>query len=225
MSGSGFRILLFLFVSAGISYPQVMPTAEEYLTRGDAQLEENGLDGAIRTYKSEGRSCGRECIHKARHGSNRGYIEMGRLHIELTIADFTKAIQLHADVIPYYRRGHARLIDEDLKGAISDFNQALSLKSQHEFLSWMIYANRGYAFLLQGKQKEAQSDSDRCPKPNNGHRILFQLHLRTLEEHIRGRRRLRVDSQKRVAKNEPGRNHLGYRTRRIAAEAPSPQLA
>lgn len=50
MSGSGFRILLLLFVSAGISYPQVTPTAEEYLTRGDAQLEENDLDGAIRTY-------------------------------------------------------------------------------------------------------------------------------------------------------------------------------
>lgn len=72
---------------------------------------------------------------------------------ELAIADFTKAIELHANAIHYSRRGHARLIDEDLKGAISDFNQALSLEPQYEFLSWMIYANRGMLSYFKASRK------------------------------------------------------------------------
>ena len=61
--------------------------------------------------------------------SNRGYIEIGDLQIELAIADFTKAIQLHGEAIHFYRRGQARLIDEDLEGAVGDFNWALSVRS------------------------------------------------------------------------------------------------
>lgn len=238
--GLAITIILLLFLGGGVDAQN--PAAKEYLSRGDVQLSEDDVHGAISSYtrsieldpslveayikrgmalRTKGNlndaisdfeaaqqidgqaTAGNRFI--AQSYSNRGYIEMDRLEIEQAITDFTKAIKLHGEAIHYYRRGQARLIDEDLEGAVADFAQALSLP-QDEFLRWMIHANKGYALLLQGKKEEAQRDFDKCPRRNNGHWVLFKFHLRKIEGLINDRRRQRVERQKSVAKNKPAQD-------------------
>ena len=110
---------------------------------------------------------------------------MNDLETEKAISDFTKAIECYRDPRHYHRRGQARLIEEDLPGAIQDFDQALSLSPQNEFLTSMIYVNRGYALLRQGKDRDADADFRKSLKLNNGQRIIMELHLRTLGSQIK----------------------------------------
>lgn len=134
--------------------------------------------------------------------SNRGYIETGQLQIELAITDFTKAIELHADPLHYLRRGEAYLIAGDLKDAVKDFSQARDRNPATGFLCSMICADRAYALLLQGKEKEAQSDLDSCQGIDSNRRV-FELHFRTIEQRMKRRRRLRMQDQKNIAQNKP----------------------
>jgi tetratricopeptide (TPR) repeat protein len=226
---------LLLLLCIHFCYAQTESNAEEYLKRGNALLDQNDLDGAIRTYtnaielapalvdayikrgialRTNGDLNGAiddfETAEKidpnvtagnryiAESYSNRGYIEMGQLRIERAISDFTKAIKLHTDPMHYFRRGQAHLIDEDFEDAVKDFNHALNLNPANGFLCSMICTNRTYALLLQGKEKEAQRGFGRCPGIDNNRRV-FELYLRTIEERMKQRRRLRVRSRRNVA--------------------------
>lgn len=131
--------------------------------------------------------------------SNRGFIEMNELETGQAISDFTKAIECYRDPRHYYRRGQARLIEEDLRGAIEDFDQALALNPQNDFLTSMIYVNRGYALLLQGKDKDGYADFQKSLKIHNGQRIIMELHLRTLESQIKLIRQRRIEMPRNVS--------------------------
>jgi tetratricopeptide (TPR) repeat protein len=130
--------------------------------------------------------------------SNRGYIEMNNLDVDEAILDFARAIHCYADPSHYHRRGQARLLTEDFDGAIEDFNSALSLKTENEFLTSMIYVHRGYALLLQGKEKSAETDFQRT-EVGPGQRIMIELHLRTLENQIKLIRRRRLAKQRNIS--------------------------
>jgi len=176
--------------------------AEAYVRRGTARRAKGSLNGAIQDFEKAQAIDPATTVnnrHIADSYSNRGYIEMNDLQIEAAIADFTKAIKSFGDAMHYYMRGQARLIDEDLEGAIEDFNQALSFNPQNDFLSTMIYANRGYALLLQGKEKDAQSDFEICCKRNNGQRVVIELHLRTVDTQIKEMRRRRREAQRNIS--------------------------
>jgi len=178
---------------------------DAYIKRGIALRTNGDLNAAIEDFEvaekiDAAAIAGNRYI--AESYSNRGYIEMSQLQIERAITDFTKAIELHADAMHYFRRGQAHLIDEDLEGAVKDFNRALNLNPPNGFLYSMICANRSYALLLQRKEKEAQSAFDKCPKTN---RRVLELHLRTIEQRMKQRRRLRVANQRNVAQSKPDR--------------------
>jgi tetratricopeptide (TPR) repeat protein len=172
--------------------------AEAYIRRGMARRVIGTLNTAIQDFDMAHAIDPATTVnnrHIAESYSNRGYIEMNDLQIHAAIADLTKAIESYGDAIHYYRRGQARLIDEDLGGAIGDFNDALSLNPQDAFLSMMIHANRGYALLLQGKTNDAQADFDKCLNSKSGPRLIIELHLRTLETRIKELRRRRFEAQ------------------------------
>jgi tetratricopeptide (TPR) repeat protein len=130
--------------------------------------------------------------------SNRGYIEMNNLDVDEAILDFARAIHCYADSRHYHRRGQARLLTEDLGGAIEDFNSALSLNPENEFLTSMIYVHRGYALLLQGEEKSAETDFQRS-ELGPGQRIMIELHLRTLENQIKLIRSRRLANQRNIS--------------------------
>ena len=176
--------------------------AEAYVRRGMARRAKGSLNGAIQDYEAAHTIDPAVTLnnrHIADSYSNRGFIEMSDFQIAAAIADFTKAIQSFGEPMHYYRRGQARLIDDDLQGAIEDFNQALSLNPQNDFLPMMIYANRGYALWLQGKKSDAQSDFDKCLRRNSGQRVLIELHLRSLETQIKEMRRRRIEAQRNIS--------------------------
>ena len=176
--------------------------AEAYIRRGMARRVMGTLNAAIKDFDTARAIDPATTVnnrHIADSYSNRGYIEMNDLQIHAAIADLTKAIDSYGDAIHYYRRGQARLIDEDFGEAIGDFNDALSLNPQNAFLSMMIHANRGYAFLLQGKTNEAQNDFAIGLKSKSGQRLLVELHLGTLQTQIKEMRRRRLEAMRNVS--------------------------
>ena len=182
---------------------EVDPTfAEAYVRRGTARRAKGSLDGAIEDFEKAAEIDPESTFNNrqvADSYSNRGFIEMGDLELGSAIEDFTKAINSHGDAVHYHRRGQAKLIDGDLQGAIDDFTQALTFNPPNDFSLSMIYANRGYAFRLQGKNNEAQSDFEKGVKRNSGQRVIIELHLRSLESQIKEMRRRRVQSQRNIS--------------------------
>lgn len=176
--------------------------AEAYLQRGIARRLRGSFKAAIEDFDRahaidpSATSNNRQIADSY---SNLGFIEMNDLETEKAISDFTKAIHSYPDPIHYHRRGQAKLIEENLKGAIQDFDQALGLNPHNPFLTSMIYINRGYALLLQGKDKAANADFRKGLKIHNGQRIIMELHLRTLELQIKQMRQRRVERQRNVA--------------------------
>jgi tetratricopeptide (TPR) repeat protein len=160
------------------------------------------LNGAIQDFE-KAESIDPETTINNRHiadaYSNRGFIEMNDLETEKAISDFTKAIDCYRDPTHYHRRGQARLLEENLEGAVEDFNMALSLNPQNDFLASMIYVNRGYALLLQFKEKAAEADFRKSLRIHNGQKIIIELHLRTLESQMKLMRQRRAEMQRNVA--------------------------
>ena len=63
--------------------------------------------------------------------SNRGYMKLNALDVDNAIKDFTMAIKIDpVDPDHYYKRGLARLINEDLVPALEDLNKSLSVEIQ-----------------------------------------------------------------------------------------------
>jgi tetratricopeptide (TPR) repeat protein len=176
--------------------------SEAYLRRGIARRLKGNLNAAIEDFDRAQAIDPSATLNNrqiADSYSNRGFIEMNDLETAQAISDFTKAIHSYPDPTHYYRRGQARLIEEDLEGAINDFNQALALNPHNQFLTSMIYINRGYALLLQGKDKYADADFRNGLKIHNGQRVIMELHLRTLEWQIKLMRQRRVEMRRNVA--------------------------
>lgn len=77
---------------------------------------------------------------------------------DLAIDELTQAIRLTPDVdlliSAYFRRGFIRSRQNNLKGAIRDYNQALKLNPNGAD----IYLNRGFIFLQKGQFKKAIKD-------------------------------------------------------------------
>src|SRR5215207_9540079 len=88
----------------------------------------------------------------------------------------------------FFRRGQARLIDEDLERAVADFDRAAALNRGNTFLATLVHSHRGYAFVLLGRKDEAKKEFDRVERLSNGKPILLQLQLMNIEAQIKERR-------------------------------------
>jgi len=146
--------------------------ADAYVKRGMARRAKGDLDGSSEDYEKAVGLSPRSTADNAAVAesySNRGLNKFFRLEIGPAVADFTKAIE-HYGKEPnhFFRRGQARLIDEELESAVADFDRAEALNRGNEFLTTLIYAERGYAMLFQGKRDEAKMEFDKCDRLASG---------------------------------------------------------
>jgi hypothetical protein len=122
-----------------------------------------------------------------------------RLEVEGAVADFTKAVAHYGkDPNYFFRRGQARLVNEELGTAVGDFDRAAALNRGNEFLATLIYVHRGYALLLQGKEGEARKEFEKCKGLKSGTQVQFQFYLLGIDAQIKERRRRRADSLKGI---------------------------
>jgi tetratricopeptide (TPR) repeat protein len=182
--------------------------AEAYVRRGIAQRAKGRLNEAIQDFeKAESIDPGASVSKRlgdnnrliAEAYSNRGFIELNDLQVDRAVSDLTKAIRYHGEPTHYQRRGLAHLLEENLELAIEDFNVALSLSTYNQFLTSLIYMHRGYALLLQGKERAAEEDFEKSMKIQNVHKIMIEIQLKGLESQIKQMRQRRREMLKEVA--------------------------
>ena len=178
--------------------------AEAYVRRGMARRAAGDLAGSIEDYEKAAAIEPKATANNrfvAESYSNRGYNRLNALNVEGAIEDFTKAIATFPNEGDhYYKRGRARLINEDFAGAVADLDKALGMSRRGDtFLRTLIYANRGMARLLGGDEAGARSDFDESHKLNKGVRLHLESHLRELELLIMLMRERRAEQQKGVS--------------------------
>jgi len=176
--------------------------AEAYVDRGMARRAKGDLAGAIDDYEKAG-SINAKSIEGnrfvAQSYSNRGYIKLNDLDIDNAIQDFTMAIKIDpVDPDHYYKRGLARLINDDLLQALEDLNKSLSISGPDSFAKAFIYATRGMVKLLQGSRVDAQNDFEQAIKLTEGKNFIVESHLQSLEVQIMLMRQRRAKQQKSI---------------------------
>lgn len=176
--------------------------AAAYVRRGMARRAKGDLAGSIEDYEKARDLDPRSTADNAAVAesySNRGLNRFYRLEIGPAVADFDRAIEHYAkEPNHFFRRGQARLIDEEFEAAVADFNRAEAINRGNTFLSSLILVNRGFALLRLGRQAEAERDFEKSKRLTGAERFELQLHLRSIEEQIRERRRRRADLLKGV---------------------------
>lgn len=182
---------------------ELSPTyAEAYVRRGMARRGKGDLGGAIEDYEKAAsidvKSTAKNSF-VAQAYTNRGFIRLNALDVGGAIADYTKAIDIAGDADSYYKRGNARLVNEDLDGAIADLDKALALvMPANTFLKALIYANRGMARHLQGREDEARQDFDESIRLNKGEKLILDRYLMDIETRIMLLRKRRAANQRGV---------------------------
>lgn len=179
--------------------------AHAYVRRGMARRAKGDLNGSIEDYEKARSLDPRSTADNAAVAesySNRGLNKFFRLEIGPAVADFDMAIE-HYSKEPdhFFRRGRARLIDEDFERAVADFNRAEAMNNRgNTFLSSLILVHRGFALQRLGRQSEAERDFEKSKRlaGNEQEQYQFELNLMTIEAQIKERRRRRADSLKGV---------------------------
>ena len=186
--------------------------AEAYVKRGLARRAKGDLNGSIEDYeKARGidprATANRRDVAESYH--NRGFNKMNELDIEGALLDFDRAVETYSLEADYYlKRGEARLIKEDLTGALADFDKALGIRSANPTVLPLVYADRGYALLLQGKEEEARKDFERCSQANSGKKILVELHLLGIKSRMEAWKKRRAESGRGIARYQKG--HISH---------------
>lgn len=176
--------------------------AQAYVNRGLARRAKGDLAGSIEDYEKAG-SIDPKSIEGnrfvAESYSNRGFIKLGALDVDNAIQDFTTAIKINPYAPDhYYRRGLARLINEDLLQALEDLNKSLSISGSDAWSKGLIYATRGMVKFLQGRKEDAQKDFEQSIKLNEGDNFRVEGYLRSLEVQIMLMRQRRAKQQKSI---------------------------
>ena len=176
--------------------------AAAYVRRGMARRAKGDLEGSIEDYE---KARGLDPFSTADNAavaesySNRGLNKFFRLEIGPAVADYDRAIEHYAkEPNHYFRRGQARLVDEEFERAVADFNRAEAINRGNTFLSSLILVHRGFALLRLGKQAEAEKDFEKSKRLPGAEQYQLQLNLLSIEAQIKERRRRRADSLKGV---------------------------
>lgn len=175
--------------------------AEAYVERGLARRAKGDLAGAIEDYEKAA-SIDPKSIEGnrfvAQSYSNRGFIKLDALDVDNAIQDFTTAIKINPDDPDhYYKRGLARLINEDLILSLEDLNKSLSITPDSSSKS-LIYATRGMVKLLQSRKADAEKDFEESIKLNEDKNLIVESYLEHLQVQIRLMRQRRAKQQKSI---------------------------
>ena len=177
--------------------------AEAYVNRGIARRAKGDLEGSIEDYEKAASInpksiAGNRFVAQAY--SNRGYIKFNAMNVDDAIKDFTIAIKVDPnDDDHYYKRGLARLVNEELVQALEDLDKSISLTNPNWRRPVLAYATRGMVKLLQGKKEDAQKDFEQSIKMNENQNFDLDGYLQSLEVQIMVMRQLRAKQQKSIA--------------------------
>jgi tetratricopeptide (TPR) repeat protein len=107
--------------------------------------------------------CLKKSPDKARVNNNFGTTLSDKGKFVQAIYYYNKAILLAPDYLPYYNRGKAYSKLGQYQRAIEDYNEAIRLKPDYA----NAYDNRGFAYVMQGKNKLACSDAKKACELGN----------------------------------------------------------
>jgi tetratricopeptide (TPR) repeat protein len=125
-------------------------------------------------------------------------MELNALDVDNAVQDFTTAIKIDPnDSDHYYKRGLARLINEDLVKALEDLNKALSIAPNPDS-KMFIYATRGVVKLLQHREVDAQNDIEEAIKLSGDKGFIVAGYLNSLQYQITQMRQHRAKQQKSI---------------------------
>lgn len=138
--------------------------ARYYFRRGGAKRGNGDLDGAIADYTraieiNQG---------DAFAYNNRAAVKRLQGDLEGALADYDKAIETCPGYLEAYNnRGAAKQSNGDLDGAVADYTKAIEIEPRVTDFYFgprvaMAYALRGFAYLWQARDADAQQDFARC---------------------------------------------------------------
>ena len=176
---------------------ELKPTwAEAYLQRGYARRMHGALDLALEDYDKAAELDPRTTQNNrsvAQAYTNRGQIRCFASLFEEAIPDFNTAIRLFAgDLRPYYHRGQARLLLENFRGAITDYDYFISQEKHDSVTRAWAYAERGLAKHLLGQDQEGLKDIEQSLKLGVREKEIILHHLESLERQLNYLRQLRA---------------------------------
>ena len=173
--------------------------AEAYLQRGYARRMHGVLNLAIEDYDKATELDPRTTQNNrsvAQAYTNRGQIRCFAMEFAEAITDFNKAAKLFAgDLRPYYHRAQARLLLEDFRGAITDYDYFVSQEKYDLFFRARAFAERGLAKHLLGQDEEGMKDVAESLKLAGKDKEEMLQHMESLERQIIYLRQLRAQKK------------------------------
>lgn len=169
--------------------------AEAYLQRAQLRRMHGELDKSVEDYDKATELDPRTTLNNrmaAQAYTNQGQIFAVNLRFEDAIVDFDKAIKLfEGDERPYFERAQARLLLEDLSGAVADYDLYIS-RNTHDVLGRARgYAERGLAKHLLGRDKDGADDVNKALELAADYRAIILADLVRIEEQFKVLRRER----------------------------------
>lgn len=182
--------------------------AEAYVKRGMARRAQGDLEGSISDYEKAGSidpKSTRNSQYVAESYVNRGNRKLDAFDIEGAISDFDKAVAARpGESDNHYKRGYARVLNEDYEAALADLDRALALSAPGDtFKKILVLASCGVAYLMLGKEAEAERDFDACVKLRRDGRLMLDDHVSYLRARIILVRRRRAEQRRGVARVGP----------------------
>jgi tetratricopeptide (TPR) repeat protein len=170
--------------------------AEAYLQRAQLRRMHGELDKAVDDYDKATELDPRTTLNNrmaAQAYTNQGQIFAVNLRFEDAIVNFDKALKLfEGDERPYFERAQARLLLEDLSGAVADYDLYVT-RNTHDVLGRARgYGERGLAKHLLGRDKEGADDVKKALELAAENRSIILMDLARLEEQFTVLRRERA---------------------------------
>ncbi|HEX6188618.1 MAG TPA: tetratricopeptide repeat protein [Pyrinomonadaceae bacterium] len=176
--------------------------AQAYVERGLARRMHGDLDRAIDDFNEATRLDTRSTQNNAgvaQAYTNHGQILATRFELDDAITDFDTAIKLFSgDLRPYYERAQARLLLEDLAGALADYDTYIAKEKFDTFGRARAHLERAFAKRLLGREREAEEDAKTGLKLAGKDADILLSTIALLEERLAVMRQMKKPGQKRI---------------------------
>jgi len=179
---------------------ELKPTwAEAYLQRGYARRMHGVLDLAIEDYDKAAELDPRTTQNNravAEAYTNRGQIRCSALQFAEAITDFNRATKLFpGDLRPIYHRAQARLLLEDFRGAITDYDYFLSHEKYDPWSRALAFAERSLTKHFLGQDEDGMKDVEESLKLAGKGKEEILRHMEFLERQVSYLRHLRAQKR------------------------------
>ncbi len=177
--------------------------AVAYVRRGYVRWMQGDVDKAVADFDKAMEldpASTRDDLSIAEAYVSHGSIRKNNLQIEPAIADYDKAIRLSPRrTETYLQRGQARLLNDDLAGAIADFDYVTANDKYDSFNRALAYADRSLAKRLLGKTEESQIDMQESLVLMKGKEHIIEQQVAELAAQLLILRQMRARDRKIIA--------------------------